>query len=155
VSQRPWDGYGLSSLDFPSGSDPFSRVPSSRAGRRVLLIDDSATVRAALSARLTVRGFRVRTVGNLVDTNKSLVEFDPEFVVTDVRMPDAQGDDICRTIKACMKKPIPVILYSSLPRRLLADCARAAGADAYVCKTEGIDALIRRMDEVLNGPNTV
>jgi DNA-binding response OmpR family regulator len=113
------------------------------------LIDDSATIRAALSARLTIRGHEVRAAGSLAETTKALAEFDPEFVISDVRMPDVEGDNLCRRIKVAMRRPIPVILYSSLPKRELSARAQAAGADGYVCKSEGIDALVRRMDELM------
>ncbi len=120
------------------------------AGRRLLLIDDSATVRAALGARLTDMGFPVRTARSLEETASVLLEFDPEIVVTDVHMPDVEGDELCRRIKARMKHLVPVILYSSLPEDELRKRAIAAGADGFVCKAHGMEALVDRMDELLS-----
>ncbi len=125
------------------------RPLSPSAGRRLLLIDDSATVRAAVAARLVDRGYPVRTARSLTETARLIAEFDPEIVVTDVCMPHVEGDELCRRIKAHMKRLVPVLLYSSLPEEQLAERARAAGADGYLCKIRGIEALIERMDELL------
>lgn len=121
---------------------------SPSAGRRVLLVDDSATVRAALSARLADRGYPVRAARSLMETARLLEEFDPEIVVTDVRMPNVEGDELCRRIKQHMARVVPVLLYSSLPDAELSELARAAGADGYICKINGFEALIQRMDEL-------
>jgi len=128
-------------------SQTFAITPSS--GRRLLIVDDSATIRAALSAQLRERGYPVRAASNLPETAELLASFAPEIVVTDVHMPDVEGDELCRHIKAKMKHVVPVVLYSILPEDRLAQIALAAGADAYVHKGAGVDALIRRMDELL------
>jgi CheY-like chemotaxis protein len=130
-------------------ADPRPKLSPS-AGRRLLLVDDSATVRAAMSARLTDRGYPVRSARSLTETAQILAEFDPEIVVTDVRMPEVEGDELCRRIKSQMMRVVPVILYSGLPEDELAERARAAKADAYVCKIRGIEGLIERMDELLS-----
>ena len=126
--------------------DPLS--PS--AGRRILFVDDSATVRAAMTAKLGDRGYPVRAAKNLAETARLLGEFDPEIVVTDVHMPEVEGDDLCRRIKAQMNRVVPVILYSGLPDDELRARANAASADAHVSKLQGIEALIQAMDEILS-----
>ena len=45
---------------------------------------------------------------------------------------------------------VPVVLYSILPHARLAELARAAGADAFVHKGDGVAALVSRMDELLS-----
>lgn len=129
-------------------SQTFAISPSS--GRRLLVVDDSATIRAALSAQLREHGYPVRAAGNLGETAELLANFAPEIVVTDVHMPDVEGDELCRQIKARMQHVVPVVLYSILPEERLAQLAVAAGADAYVHKGAGVGALIQRMDELLS-----
>lgn len=135
-------------ISVPTGDPRPKLSPSS--GRRLLLVDDSPTVRAAMTARLMDRGYPVRTARSLSETAQVLAEFDPEIVVTDVRMPEVEGDELCRRLKAQMTRVVPVILYSGLPELELAERARLANADAYVCKIRGIDGLIERMDELLS-----
>jgi CheY-like chemotaxis protein len=135
-------------VSVPNGDSRPKLSPSS--GRRLLLVDDSATVRAAMTARLMDRGYPVRTARSLSETAQILAEFDPEIVVTDVRMPEVEGDELCRRIKAQMMRVVPVILYSGLPELELAERARLSNADAYVCKIRGVDGLIERMDELLS-----
>jgi CheY-like chemotaxis protein len=130
-------------------SDPGDPLSPS-AGRRILFVDDSATVRAAMTAKLGDRGYPIRTAKNLTETARLLDEFDPEIVVSDVNMPEVEGDDLCRRIKSKMNRVVPVILYSGLPDDELRARANAANADAYVSKLAGIDALIAAMDELLS-----
>jgi CheY-like chemotaxis protein len=119
-------------------------------GRRLLIVDDSPTVRAVLSAKLLDRGYPVRAARTLAETADLLEQWKPEIVVTDVSMPDVEGDELCRRIKAHMTRIVPVILYSSLPEAELALRAAESCADGYVSKTSGVDALIARMDELLS-----
>ena len=120
------------------------------AGRRILLVDDSATVRVAMTARLVDRGYPVRAAKNLTETAQLLVEFDPEIVICDVRMPEVEGDELCRRIKSQMMREVPVVLYSGMPEQELEARARAARADAYVCKMRGVDGLIETIDGMLS-----
>lgn len=133
----------------PSESVP-QRSLTPSAGRRLLIIDDSATVRAVLSVKLGEKGYPVRAARSIQEGAVALLEFNPEIVITDVHMPEIEGDEICRRIKSNMKQLVPVIFYSSLPEHELARRAQAAGADAYVCKDQGIDGLTLRMDELLS-----
>jgi CheY-like chemotaxis protein len=130
-------------------SEPGDQLSPS-AGRRILFVDDSATVRAAMTAKLGDRGYPVRAAKNLAETARLLGEFDPEIVVTDVHMPEVEGDDLCKRIKQQMNRVVPVILYSGLPDEELRARANAASADAHVSKLQGIEGLIEAMDELLS-----
>ena len=131
-------------------SEPGEHHLSPSAGRRILFVDDSATVRAAMTAKLGDRGYPVRAAKNRAETARLLGEFDPEIVVTDVHMPEVEGDDLCKRIKQQMNRVVPVILYSGLPDDELRARANAASADAHVSKLQGIDGLIQAMDELLS-----
>lgn len=131
-----------------AGTGALKVSPSS--GRRLLIVDDSATICAALSAQLRDRGYPVCTARTLAETAEALASFEPEIVVSDVHMPEVEGDELCRRIKAQMTRIVPVVLYSIMPVERLAEIARAAGADAYVHKGLGVGALIERMDELLS-----
>ena len=133
-----------------SAPRPLNWALSPSAGRRLLVVDDSATICAALSAQLRERGYPVRTARNLEQCAAELASFSPEIVVTDVQMPEVEGDELCRRIKARMTQVVPVVLYSILPEPELARLAHAAGADGYVSKELGVDALVKRMDELLS-----
>lgn len=135
-------------LERPAPLSALKVSPSS--GRRLLVVDDSATVCAALSAQLRDRGYPVRCARNLGESAEALRSFGPEIVISDVHMPDVEGDELCRRIKAQMTRIVPVVLYSVMPTEQLAELARAAGADAYVHKGLGVEALVARMDELLS-----
>lgn len=122
---------------------------SPSAGRHLLVIDDSATVRTALAARLNARGYTVEVAAGIEEAADCLLHSDPDIVISDVHMPGVPGDEICRRIKCAVGRLIPVILYSSLHQDELSARASRAGADGFVSKTDGIDSLILEMDTLL------
>jgi len=132
----------------PSTSVGAATPASTSSGLRLLVIDDSATLRAVISARLTDRGYLVRTARDLRETSRLLLDFDPEIVICDVQMPEVGGDEICRRLKTYMKRVVPVVLYSGLGQAELRERARSVGADRFVSKLQGIEALIKSMDEL-------
>jgi CheY-like chemotaxis protein len=141
-----------SSVTKPSFWSDFAEWFSSLMGCLRASVDGQLdqAVLDSMSARLTDRGYPVRSARSLTETAQILAEFDPEIVVTDVRMPEVEGDELCKRIKSQMMRVVPVILYSGLPEEELAERARIANADAYVCKIRGIEGLIERMDELLS-----
>ncbi len=112
-------------------------------GRRILVIDDSRVVRTLLASALGDLGYPVATARDLAEASTLLFEFNPELVITDVSLPGVEGDEICRRIKASSHHLVPVIFYSGLPRQELKRRAEACGADAFINKEEGYDALAR------------
>jgi len=120
----------------------------SSSGRRLLVIDDSAVVRTLLSSSLGDLGYPVETARNLDEAARKLFEFEPELVIADVQLPDVEGDEICVRFKSNRGRVLPVIFYSGLEKNELAQRARAAGADGYVGKDEGIDALVRCIESL-------
>jgi hypothetical protein len=73
LRERVMEGLGVTSFTrAPTPVIAPGRALSPSAGRRLLLIDDSATVRAALSARLVDRGYPVRTARSLMETARML-----------------------------------------------------------------------------------
>jgi DNA-binding NarL/FixJ family response regulator len=64
-------------------------------------------------------------------------------------MPEIFGDDLATTIRAAYGERAPVLLLSSLEPEELARRAAEAGVRGWVTKREGMDALLRKIKEVL------
>jgi len=83
---------------------------------RVLVVDDSATVRQALGAILsTQRGFEATTASDPFIAMAKMVRERPDVIVTDIEMPRMDGITFLRRIMA--EDPIPVIVCSALTGR--------------------------------------
>lgn len=118
-----------------------------QSARRVLVIDDNRLARTFLQRTLEDQGWRVQTANSFDDAMHSVLAFEPEVVVCDVKMPDVQGDALCRVIKT--RRGARVVLYSALAPSELELCARSAGADAWACKDSGTAALLSTIRSLL------
>ncbi len=135
--------------EFPAELDHTILNPQETA-KRILLIDDSEITREMIQFSLEAEGHEVVVAGDLLTFDKILQEFNPQIILTDVNMPDIQGDEICKVLKAKYDTSnIPIILFSSLDDDQLATLAERAGADGYVSKQRGIESLIKQINEVV------
>ena len=119
--------------------------------RRLLLIDDSEIALAYTESLLTEAGFEVRAVGSLRTFQTVLSSWRPHLIVTDLYMPEMNGAELCQWLRRQVATArIPIVLCSSAPDQELALVARAVGADAYVSKVDGLDALPERLNALCN-----
>ena len=109
---------------------------------RLVLIDDSEIVLAVMVPVLTEAGFDVRAVSSLRKFLNVVLDWKPHLIVTDLYMPEMSGAELCTWLrKQVQTAKTPVIICSSAPDEELAEVARTAGADGYVSKQAGPDAL--------------
>ena len=116
-----------------------SRATVSRAAAatRVLVVDDSATVREVERQLLTRAGYVVDTAIDGVDGWNALVAGRYELVVTDVDMPRMNGIDLVRSIKQDPRlKAIPVMIVSYKDREEDRMRGLEVGADYYLTKSD-------------------
>ena len=119
--------------------------------RRILLIDDSEITLAMEQSVLEERGYEVRSTSTLVEFERLVSDFKPDVILTDIHMPEATGTDICRTLKNEYKtQDIPIVLFSSLDDAELEKLAAQVGADGYLSKAHGLDALGEKVDELVS-----
>jgi CheY-like chemotaxis protein len=119
--------------------------------RRILLIDDSEITLAMEKAVLEARGYDVRATSTLIEFEKMLADFKPHVILTDIHMPEAKGTDICRTLKnEYGTQDIPIVLFSSLRDDELEALATQVGADGYLSKSHGVEALGEKVDELFD-----
>jgi|SRR6185436_2567502 len=116
--------------------------------KRILLVDDSAIIRASTGAALTRAGFDV-TVRAAFD---ELIEhgidgFD--LILMDVHMPELYGDDVAFTLRGERGVTTPIYLFSSIEDKELAKLAADAGIDGYISKAGGLEELVARVRKIL------
>jgi two-component system, NtrC family, sensor kinase len=112
---------------------------------RVLVIDDSLTVRMDLRAALEAGGFSVRLAPDLTSARQGLNEEKPELVVLDVLLPDGDGLEFLGALRADpATAALPVMLLSTEAE--VGDRVRgiSAGADEYVGKPYDVGQLVAR-----------
>lgn len=118
--------------------------------KKILLIDDSEITLAMEKSVLESRGYEVRATSTLVEFEKTLQIWRPDLILTDIHMPEAKGTDICRTLKnEYGTQDIPIVLFSSLGDDELELLAEQAGADGFLSKANGLDAMGEKIDELV------
>lgn len=118
--------------------------------KKILLIDDSEITLELEKQVLEERGYEVRATSSLIEFEKVLKVWQPDLILTDIHMPEAKGTDICRTLKnEYNTQNIPIVLFSSLNDVELGKLAEQAGADGYLSKENGLEALGAKIDELV------
>jgi two-component system, chemotaxis family, response regulator PixH len=119
--------------------------------RRLLLIDDSEIALEYAESVLTDAGFEVRAVSSLQAFQEVLANWKPHMIITDLNMPEMSGVELCKYLRREIATArIPIVLCSSTPDEELALVARTVGADAYLSKHAGLDALPKRLNELFD-----
>jgi two-component system, OmpR family, response regulator len=132
-----------------SGNDHFSGVrgDDSRA-TKVLVVDDEPNISALLSATLRLVEYDVRVAESGHAALVAVTEFEPDLVVLDVMLPDLDGFDVARRLRAA-GHGVPVLFLTA--RDALEDriSGLTAGADDYVTKPFSLEEVVLRIRAIL------
>ena len=106
-------------------------VPAAASGPAILLVDDDAEICQFLATLLELEGFAPRIATRAEQAMGALA--DAEAILIDLAMPEVDGFELCRRIRATgFSKPI--VIVSARPGVDLPAKAAAAGADEFVRK---------------------
>ena len=114
---------------------------------KVLVVDDEPPIRKLLRMGLSMQGYDIVEAGN-GRTALELLEQKPDLVILDLGLPDIQGHELLRTIRA-RNEAVPIVVLSSRGDEAGKVQALDLGADDYVTKPFGLDELLARMRAAL------
>jgi two-component system, OmpR family, response regulator len=120
---------------------------------RVLVVDDEATLAELLSMALRYEGWEVRTAGDGLAAVRAAREFRPDAVVLDVMLPDIDGLEVLRRLRADVPD-VPVLFLTA--RDAVEDrvAGLTAGGDDYVTKPFSLEELVARLRGLLRRAGT-
>ncbi len=105
------------------------------AGNRVLVVDDSLSVRKFISILLEQRGYEVMTVSNGLEALNVLDEKPMDMVITDLEMPVMHGYELMRELKRRgLMETLPVVVLTSRGSEKHREKALSLGARDYLVK---------------------
>ena len=110
---------------------------------RVLVVDDEAQIRRALTTNLTARGYEVVQAASGEDALRLAAEQHPDVVVLDLGLPGIDGIEVVRGLRGWTSVPIVVLSVRGDETDKVA--ALDAGADDYVTKPFGMNELLARL----------
>jgi len=114
----------------------------SRAAR-ILLVDDEVSIQRALAPLLRSRGYDVEVAGSGAGALKAFGLRAPDLMVLDLGLPDLEGVEVCRRVRAASRVPILVLSARSGDADKVA--ALDLGADDYVTKPFSPEELLARI----------
>lgn len=127
--------------------------PQRLSADRILVVDDEEQIRKLLESSLRRRGYEVVLATDGIEALRHIRARIPDLIVTDVNMPNMNGFELTRRLRADHRTArVPIVMLSA--RKQADDILRgyAEGADEYIAKpvemavlTAKIDVLIKRM----------
>ena len=118
---------------------------------KVLIVDDSQTLRQTVFELLTQQGIKVIEATDGLEAQKKLQDIVPDLVITDLIMPQMNGYELCRWIKTNPStQKVPVLICSTKSEEFDRYWGMKQGADAYLTKPFQPAELLKTIKVLLN-----
>lgn len=117
---------------------------------RILVIDDSATLRLLMARALQKSGWQVSIASNGTDGFNKAVQERPDCIILDVILPGINGFSLCRQLRAMdPEHDLSIIMVSSKNTPVDRNWGLRQGADRYLPKPFTEEQLVETVKEVL------
>jgi two-component system KDP operon response regulator KdpE len=113
----------------------------------ILVVDDEPQITRVLKTTLSSQGYGIRTAPDGKQALEEMKVWSPDLVITDLRMPNMDGLQLCRAIRA--ESRIPIIVLSVKGEEAIKVESLDAGADDYVTKPFQVNELLARVRAAL------
>jgi len=110
---------------------------------RILVVDDEPQLTRVLRTGLKSRGYDVRAAADGLAGFEAFTDWHPDLVITDLAMPNVDGLELTRRLRAISQ--VPIIVLSAKGEEKTKVEALDLGADDFVTKPFGIDELLARV----------
>jgi two-component system KDP operon response regulator KdpE len=111
--------------------------------RNILVVDDEPQITRVLKTTLSAQGYGVRTAADGNQALQEMASWSPDLIITDLRMPNMDGLELCRRIRR--ESRTPIIVLSVKGEEAIKVEALDAGADDYVTKPFSVNELLARV----------
>ena len=120
--------------------------------QKVLVVDDSLSVRKVVEKALERRGLQVLSAASGAEAIEALERDRPDVVICDVILPDKDGYQICQYVRSHpAMSATPVLLISGIDNGTVQARAAEVRSDEVMFKPFGVDDLVRKVDGLLGG----
>jgi two-component system, OmpR family, KDP operon response regulator KdpE len=113
------------------------------ATARILLVDDEVPIQRAVAPLLRSRGYEVEVAATGEEALAMFRARPPDLMVLDLGLPDMEGIEICRRIRA--ESAVPIVVLSARGAEAEKVASLDLGADDYVTKPFGPEELLARI----------
>lgn len=113
----------------------------------ILVVEDDASLRRSLEMTLKAAGYVAVGVGTLADARRMRAHYKPKAILLDLGLPDGDGLDFIRWVRA--DDLTPIVVLTARDSEALKVHALDTGADDYVTKPFGLEELLARLRAAL------
>src|SRR5487761_562561 len=115
---------------------------------KVLVVDDEPNIRELVQVALNFHGCTVLTAASGKAALRDAETADPDLIVLDVVLPDLDGFEVCRRLRA-NDNDVPVIFLTARDTTSDTVTGLTLGGDDYITKPFSVEALVARVRAVL------
>lgn len=124
--------------------------------KKILVVDDSATVRKLIAGKLEKCGHEVFCAADGVEAIEQLDVMVPDLILLDITMPRMDGYQVCKVIRGKdSTKDVPIVMISGKDGFFDKVRGRMAGTTAYITKPFGPETLMKAVETYLKGEEQV
>ena len=109
----------------------------------ILVVDDEPQITRVLRTTLSAQGYEIRVANDGEMALEIMKDWTPNLIITDLSMPQVDGVQLCRRVRAVSQVPILVLSVRDQERQKIE--ALDAGADDYVTKPFSMNELLARV----------
>ncbi len=119
---------------------------------KILIVEDDGATRKGLEQILAEGATRVKGVATLAEAKSALAEFDPDVCVTDLKLPDGDGVDFIRAVKAAERSREVIVLTGNASIDTAVEAMKAGAYDYLLkpLKPAQISVVLGRLAEKLD-----
>jgi len=114
---------------------------------KILVVDDEPNIIELAKLYLERDGYQVEGVGTGQDALSRLSSFNPDLIVLDLMLPDIDGFEVCRQIRA--KSDVPILMLTARKEDIDKIVGLEMGADDYSTKPFNPRELVARVKAIL------
>lgn len=114
---------------------------------KILLVDDEPVILESLSYSLGREGFEVQVASDGAQALDLFNSSKPDLVILDIRLPEIDGLEVCRRLRAI--SPVPILMLTALGNELDRVVGLEIGADDYLPKPFSFRELLARIRSIL------
>ena len=115
--------------------------------QEILIVEDDEKLRNELEIFLNNNGYKVTTIKTFENTINDILKINPDIILLDISLPNADGEHICKEIRK--KSKMPIIIITSRDSEIDELLCINYGADHYITKPFNIQILLAKIGSVL------
>jgi DNA-binding response OmpR family regulator len=117
---------------------------------KILVVDDDIHATTLFDTLLTAKGYDAVIVNDSATAFDVAKSTDPDLIILDLMMPEPNGYEVCKTLRADPKfSKIPIVIFTAMGDNESKESALNAGADEFLTKPFRVEDLMNRIRSLM------